>query len=233
LTHAPTRIAIVLTHNRHDMLTDAVASIAPQADLTFVIDNASSPPVDLAALAPVATVEHPVGLVYAPEQPPNLPRLWALGLAMAKATQRGEDGAYYVAFVQDDCLVPASWFSAVVAAMKQTGAAAGCSNPFGTQHDPILKTAHDGDLMGRMVGWAFVLDGTRGLTPDQSMPWWWSDTDLDWQARLMGGMVMVGSPGLLVTNRLPNDHTQHVPGLAEQAGKDRATFAAKWGGNPW
>jgi hypothetical protein len=82
-----------------------------------------------------------------------------------------------------------------------------------------------------MPGWAWILNPDSGVRADESMRWWWLDTDIDWQARKHGGMVMIG--GYPVPNRLPNDFTVHVPGLGEQAGRDGETFTAKWGRRPW
>jgi hypothetical protein len=139
-----------------------------------------------------------------------------------------------VAFLCDDALPPAGWFDAVVGAMRETGAAAGSSDPFGGRGAPTLKTAPDGDIIGRMIGWAFVLDMTRGILPDPAMAWWWGDTDIDWQARAAGGTVMLkGGPEMVVPNQAPNEFLLTVPGLGEQTGRDRAAFVAKHGSAPW
>lgn len=221
------RFAVILTHNRPEMLVDCVAAIGPQVDGIIVIDNASDPPVraqDLPLAGRIACV------LAVPDQPPNLANLWNRGLELA-GNWHHDPGPWWVALLCDDALVPDGWYTAVVDAITATGAAAGCSNPFNQQHEPQLKTAPDADLTGRMPGWAFILDGTKGLRADESMRWWWLDTDLDWQARTAGGMVMIG--GYPVPNRLPNDFTVHLPGLNEQAGRDGETFAAKWGHRPW
>lgn len=221
------RFAVVLTHNRPALLVEAVTAIHGQVDLTLVIDNASDPPVDRTTLP--ASTRHPVAVRQVPDQPPNLAKLWNLGFDVAANMAVGDP--WWVAVLCDDAIVPPGWVDAVTAAMAATGAAAGCSNPWGHQHPPQVKTEPDSDLMGRMPGWAFILNGTRGLRADESMHWWWLDTDLDWQARQAGGMVMIG--GCPVTNSRPNDFTVHTPGLAEQAGRDGETFARKWNRRPW
>lgn len=230
------RYALVLTHNRPELLAECVAAIGPQVDVVLVIDNASNPPVDHATLP--ASPEHPVVVMAVPDQPPNLARMWNLGIDVltkmhdAKMHHDGADpGPWWIAFLCDDAIVPAGWFQAVVDGMTATGAAAGCSNPWGTPHPPQLKTAPDSDLMGRMVGWAFILDATKNLRADETMHWWWLDTDADWQARAAGGMVMIG--GFPVPNRLPNDYTNSRPELGQQAGCDREAFQARWGWVPW
>lgn len=220
--------AVILTHNRPELLVDCVAAIGPQVDLVLVVDNASDPPVDHRALP--ASPEHPVLVVQVPDQPPNLARFWNMALDILLKWP-GSGDPRNVAFLCDDTTVPDGWMTAVVAAMVETGAAAGCSNPSGHPHPPQVKHEPDSDLMGRMVGWAFVLDTTKGLRADESMHWWWFDTDLDWQARKAGGMVMIG--GYAVPNHRYCEYTNTVPGLAERAGQDQQAFAAKWGRVPW
>jgi hypothetical protein len=40
-------------------------------------------------------------------------------------------------------------------------------------------------------------------------------------------------PGLAVEHRCPNGSMHERPELGKQAGRDRATFKAKWGRTPW
>lgn len=222
------RYAIILTHNRPEMLRDCVAAVRPQVDSVLIIDNASDPPVEAADLG----LDGVNGAVLAiPMQPPNLAFLWNRGLDLITVCPDQAGSSWWVAVLCDDSVVPEGWFQAVTEAMAATGAAAGCSNPWGRDHPPQVKTAPDADIVGRMPGWAFILDGTKGLRADESMHWWWLDSDLDWQARKAGGMVMIG--GYPVPNRLPNDYTNRKPELAEQAGRDAAAFEAKHGWRPW
>lgn len=235
------RYAIILTHNRPELLRDCAAAVGPQVDLIVVIDNASQPALTLEMVEPRFEDSYRTVLMTVPDQPPNLAALWNRGFDLIVANMTRTDylrwrptdeaGPWWIAVLCDDAIVPDGWFAAVTDAMTATGAAAGCSNPWGTEHAPRLKTTPDSDLMGRMPGWAFILDGSKGLRADESMHWWWCDTDLDWQARAAGGMVMIG--GFPVPNRLPNDFLTTVPGLNEQAGRDGEAFAAKWSGRPW
>lgn len=223
------RFAVVLTHNRPELLQECVAAIGPQVDAVVVVDNASDPPVRYQDLP--ASDGHVVLVMHVPDQPPNLAALWNQGIDAVTRLHGDVDGPWHIAFLCDDATVPDGWFAAVVAGMAQTGAAAGCSNPFGHDHPPRLKDQPDGDLPGRMPGWAFVLDGSKGLRADERLHWWWCDTLLDYAARAAGGMVMVG--GYPVPNRLPNHFTCTVPGLSEQAGRDGETFAQIHGRRPW
>jgi hypothetical protein len=250
------RFAVIITHNRPELLARCVAAVAPQVDAVIVLDNASDPPVthgqitnavragrteaDLAGLRGQANGCRVV-VINEPTQPPDLPLLWRIGLGMARAlwcgsndTRGGQplDHMYHVAMLCDDAIVPTGWFSTVRAEMIRTGATAGASDPFNRAGYQVLKTAPDNDIMGRMPGHAYMLNASPP-EPDSSMRWWWCDTDMDFQARKMHGMVMVGSERLGVQNERPNEYTNTKPELAEQAGRDAAAFVAKWGFRPW
>jgi len=216
----PVKCAVIITHNRPELLHQTVAAVAPQVDEIFVLDNASDPPVDLANLEYGTTA---VSVTYVPTQPPNLAQLWLEGLEQAESM-----GGRYVAFLCDDAPPPAGWYDAVVAGMKETGAAIGCSGG-GTRQ--WFKSEPDRDIAGRMPGWAFVLDIKTPVRPDPAMAWWWLDTDIDFQARKNGGMVTV--PGFYVHNIHPNEFTGSRPWAAEVIGRDTLAFEAKWGPRPW
>lgn len=230
----PRRFAVVVTHNRPELLVECVAAIGPQVDTVIVIDNASDPPVELDSLLVGLPEGHELALLKVPDQPVNLSRLWnkGIGVAGVLATdhEAPEPEPHHIAVLCDDAIAPPGWFDAVIGAMNETGAAVGCSSAWPAAAT-ALKTAHDSDLMGRMTGWAWILNPATTVRPDESMAFWWCDTDIDWQARLQGGMVSIG--GYPVENRLPNDHLIHVPGLGELTGRDGEAFAAKWGSRPW
>jgi glycosyltransferase involved in cell wall biosynthesis len=211
--------AVILTHNRPELLAQCVAAIKPQVDMVIVVDNASEP---------AAQVGPGVVLIQIPDQPPNLARFWNVGLSVAMA-----EGAERVAFLCDDAIVPDGWFAAVLEGMAATGAVVGCSDPHG--HLPAghtrVKTAPDAAIMERMPGHAWVLDPASPVRPDESMLLWYCDTDVDWQARHASGMVMVG--GYPVPNIHPSGFMLTHPELIDQTGQDGLTFSAKWSWRPW
>lgn len=215
------RCAVIITHNRPELLARTVGSIGPQVDEVLIMDNASDPPVDLFYLEDVQST-YAASITYIATQPPNLAELWLEGIKQAESM-----GGRYVAFLCDDAPPPPGWYDAVVQAMKETGAAIGCSG--GGRR--WIKTEPDRDITGRMPGWAFVLDASTPVRPDPAMAWWWLDTDIDFQARKNGGMVTV--PGYPVPNVHPNEFTAIRPWAAERIGLDTLAFEAKWGPRPW
>ena len=220
--------AVILTHNRHELLRSAVAGIAPQVDRVAVVDNASYPPVTFESIG-----GHQVhSIITSDEQPPNLAFLMNEGFDWAEqqAKELGET-EWFVALLCDDVLVPAGWFAAVKTALQQTGTVMGSTHQSFPVTQPIVKTQPDADIVGRLQGSAFVVRGEVGLRADEEMHWWWQDTDLDWQARLRGGSVI--APGPTAVNLRPNDFTNARPELARRAGVDGEVFARKWGTRPW
>lgn len=226
------RYVVIPTHNRHELLANIVHDIQTSVDVIIIIDNASMPEVTADSLRFNAS-EHGATLIIMrdTEQPPNLSRLWNDGLEMAALLARESgDQIWDVSILNDDVIIPPGWFDAVSSALRShESAVVACSSAHVFTQVPLCKVTLDNDLMTRMTPWALTMRGESGLRYDETMRWWWSDTDLDWQARLAGGMLII--PGYIVLNTLANSSTTGV--LAEQAGRDRATFAQKWGYNPW
>lgn len=214
------RCALIVAHGRQELLDQTIAAVRPQVDRVLVLDNASKPQLE---------VSEETTLLRLPDQPPNLAKWWNIGLNFY-ATLYAEE-PFQVAILCDDAIVPEGWFDAVSTAMMLEGVTAGSSSPWGHPFPPIVKGTPDRDIMTRMCSWAFIVDGHCPIRADESMHWWWFDTDFDIRLRHHGKTVLIGTHP--VPNSQPNYYTAVKPELGEQAGRDRAAFAAKWGGTPW
>jgi glycosyltransferase involved in cell wall biosynthesis len=225
----PTSYAIILTHNRPELLARCVAAVAPQVDTIILVDNESDPP----ALIEPDKPDYARLVLLRYSGPPNLSAMWNLGLTVAAAcAQAAADQQHWDAIMLcDDAILPDRWVRNVSTGMREHGAAAACTHPLREIHSPILKLDPDRDITNRMCGWAYMLAGEKGLRADQRLRWWWGDTHMDWLARKAGGMVIL--PGPVVANERPNDFTVNRPELGEQAGRDGKTFAEIWGWRPW
>lgn len=220
------RFAVILTHNRPELLRQTWQAIGPQVDMVIIVDNASEPPVNYQEYH---AQEWRTAVLTIADQPPNLARLWTRGIQTAEVMRQASDDfgdGFYIAVLCDDAAVPEGWFAAVTGWMKATGSVVGCSG-----HGTYVKTEPDTNLFERMPGHAWILDPISSVRPDESMAWWWCDTDIDWQARKAGGMAVID--GFYVHNIHPNDWTMRRPELNEQAGQDGLAFVAKWGWRPW
>lgn len=216
------RYAVIPTRNRGTWIGAMIETLVAD-DVHVVVVNNGEEPIPNGHLAQV---------VQWPMQPPNLSIIWNVGLDVVDRhhwrTAAGEE--YIVAVLNDDLGLPEHFVSRLEEFMDIYHAAAA----YPDQHGYGLYTlamATTGSPDRRMCGYAFALRGSLGLRADPSIKWWYGDDDLDWQARIKGGIVCV--PGVQVTHYEPNLSTSRSPELSEQAGRDRETFINKWGVPPW
>lgn len=209
--------AVILTHNRPVLLERCVAAIGPQVGLVIIVDNASEPAVDDRGWPANVSVRHVA------EQPPNLGKLWNAQLDELATWNVGQP--WNVALLCDDVVVPDDWYARVRDGLRHHGAVAASTHsyaPISTAY--VLHELTNG--VDRLCPWAFMLAGERGLRADESMAWFYVDTDLDWRARQAGGSVIV--PGAIAPNLEVGYWTAAKPELTAQAVRDGETFWTKW-----
>lgn len=85
------------------------------------------------------------------------------------------------------------------------------------------RTVHD-----RVPGSCFMLAGEYGLRMDEQFRWWYSDDDLEMQARAAGQVALVADTGLMHDT----DHMLNAE-QAEHAIEDRIRFVIKHSIEPW
>lgn len=230
------RVAVVATYNRPAELRRLLDAITPQCNAVVVVDNASSPPVTLESLGPAGTNAEKtrVYILRDEEQPPNLSRLWNVGIDHARQLVSPFAGEPWdVAVLNDDAVPPPGWWDAVSDAMRDHGADAACADPFDRLAPGQTWVYHRDAPMSvttRLAGWAMLLRGEwEGARFDERLRWWYADDLISLRAREAGGLVHVG--GHPVENTGANSSTTGV--LAEQAGRDRQTFVEITGRLPW
>jgi GT2 family glycosyltransferase len=220
------RAAVIPTRDRHDMLADCINSVVDQVDRVIVIDNLSDPPID------PEPWHGKVGVVAIPIDPPNISALWNVGLALADAAAHAEQADRWdIAVLNSDVVIPLGWIDGLSTAMRSGPAVLAYPDQHGGRRRILHTKAEPVDLRTRITGYAYLLRGEAGLRLDETLAWWYGDDDLDWTARECGGAILV--PGLAVEHRCPNGSMYERPELQEQAGRDRETFARKWGRTPW
>lgn len=220
------RAAVVPTRDRHDLLTECVGSVVDQVDRVIIIDNLSSPPVD------VEQWHGKVAVVRIPLDPPNISMFWNVGLALADNSAHAVGAAAWdIAVLNSDVVVPPGWVERLSAAMRSTSAVLAYPDQHGGRQQILHTKAAPVDLRQRITGYAYLLRGEAGLRLDESMAWWFSDDSLDWEAREQGGALLV--PGIPVDHRCPNGSLYERPELEAQTVRDRETFRLKWGRTPW
>lgn|SRR5262245_60880634 len=224
------RAAVIPTNGR-ECVEQCLDAIMPQVDFAIVVE----------------TKKHH-GIKYRPgaykhwydEGDINISAWWQAGLD--EAQWRIEHGTgplinlylaserrkWDVAILNDDAIVPEGWFTAVASKMREMKAAAASSNAHITM--PVLYT-HPGpiDLFARMNGFAFIVRGELEMRPNKMLTWYFSDDHMDWQARELGGVVVI--PGFPVNHLYPNG--QVTPQIQEQIAQDAQEFVHIWGMRPW
>jgi hypothetical protein len=239
------RSAVVATHNRRKELYRCVEALSTQCGHIVVIDNATDPPLghdEADALAIMRAVADPhtcvLDTIRDDEQPPNLSRLWNRGLDRVADHWRsyhravGTQPHWDVAVVNDDATVPPGWFDALAGPMRALDAMAASHGEFiGPEWgEVLLGPSAPLSVTTRLAGWAFILRGEwGGARFDERLRWWYSDDLLSLRAREAGGLLHIG--GLRVLNEHADKSTTGA--LAEQAGRDRATFIEITGRQPW
>lgn len=217
---------MIPTRDRHDMLVDCINSVVDQVDRVIVIDNLSDPPIDSEPW------NGKVGVVAIPIDPPNISTLWNVGIALADASAHAEQADRWdIAVLNSDVTVPPGWIDGLSTAMRSGPAVLAYPDQHGGTRQILHTRAEPIDLRQRITGYAYMLRGETGLRLDEDLAWWYGDDSVDWTARERGGALLV--PGIPVEHRCPNGSMYERPELQEQAGRDRETFARKWGRTPW
>lgn len=232
--------AVIPTHNRHTDLAELLATI-PHYVSVLIIDNASEPPVS--AQDPFTARNHGAAVIRDEEQPPNLSRLWNIGLQWAEDKYRkdcrlpvdidaGDDWA--IAVLNDDVLLSPGLLSTLAAALVQHNVDIAFPGPPDSRDYINRDNPFPGTAL-RMTGWCFMVRGSSGLRADEALRWWCGDDDLQAQAVTHGrGSVRVGLRSFEVAGLLhkhPDEST--VGALRVQTEGDMETFVAKWGQHPW
>ena len=242
--------AVIPTHNRPDDLAELLDSIPPDVHV-LVIDNASDPSITGEAGFRGDQFTRFLGrrirVLRDEEQPPNLSRLWNLGLDWAArlhteycglaehspdVTKLPPIGGYAVTVLNDDVVLPQEFFSRMGGELldHEVDIAFPCSDGSTRCHVNKAKGAVGTRL--RMTGFCFTVRGSSGLRADERLRWWCGDDDLEQQA-LQGGRGTVRVPFSVgsIVHKYPDQSTTGV--LREQTSLDMATFVKKWGFRPW
>jgi hypothetical protein len=132
--------------------------------------------------------------------PTNIHGWWNHGIDLAAGF-----GARYVAVLNDDLELTPGCLPKMADVLRGTGR--------------TLAVVGDGN---GMTGWAWMLDVTHGLRPDESFRWWFGDNDLWLRARQhYQGTVGVDVP---IRHVHPNEATSASKELQALAEADRQLF---------
>lgn len=239
--------AVIPTHNRPAELAMLLDSIPPEVHV-LVIDSASTPSITSEAGFKGDRFDRFLGrriqVIRDEEQPPNLSRLWNIGLDWAAwLDDYGNDvmpeyatADYAVAVLNDDVVLPPGLLELLAAELDNHHVDIAFPGPRGEKCYVHQHKTQPPGLERRMTGWCFTVRGGSGLRADERLRWWCGDDDLERQAATQRGTVRVSLPGSMASglvHRHPDQSTAASPELQEQTHRDMATFVKKWGFRPW
>lgn len=216
--------ALIATKNRPQLVRNCLRSLAGQVSAAVVMDNNDEPDAHL------WSPDVPVLAIHHPGYPPNLSVLYNRGLDAIEQVLAISHESWNVALLNDDVEVPAGWTDALTAAMRGLGAAAAYVDRLGRE-TTTLYTSPPRTPEESMTAWACVLRGERCPRFDETMRWWYNDTDLDYRLRRAGGVLAV--PGQVPAHHHPGLQTTTDQVLLAQTDLDRQTFQAKWPEAAW
>lgn len=211
----------VVPSNGRECAPAAVAALYPQVDHLAVIEAGVNPN-RIDYIDSITCLVDDSGEI-------NISRWWNRGLDWAEgiATGLGET-EWDVAIINDDVVVPSSWYCYIADDLRALGCVASCSG--GTSHAPIIyREPGPVPLTLRLQGFAFVVAGESGIRAEENMRWYYSDDWLDWNARQLGGVVIF--PGCHVDHRFPNMQVSHTMQIYNT--EDAQKFKEAWGMTPW
>ncbi len=233
--------AVIPTHNRHEDLAALLRTIPADVHV-LVIDNASEPPSSEHDLFQLRMTELArTHVVRDEEQPPNLSRLWNIGLDWAHTMSNHDPDwrrpaldprpEYAVAILNDDVVLSPNLLGFLAKEMAHHDVDIAFPG-HGTSCDVNTTDPFPG-VARRMTGWCFLVRGSSGIRADESLRWWCGDDDIQADA-VRNGRGSVGvflEPEYKPTHKHPDESTVGV--LREQTDKDMTTFVEKWGQRPW
>lgn len=175
--------------------------------LPAMVDNAGIPP-DRIVIVATRGLEPPLDVtVLHDDGPVNIQRWWNTGIDYAE-----RHGATHVAVFNDDLRITPDVIPAMRAELDSSGAS-------------ICYVGH-GIPVPALTGWAFMLNLTHGLRPDERYRWYYGDNDLHKRAIAGRGITAITAQ---VDHVHPGESTQHDPELLALSAADRITFETQWG----
>lgn len=213
----PLRYAVIPTNNR-ECLTLCIQAIMPQVDKVILIETAE----------PSLNVHWKLDKLADPRRPVNISRWWNRGLRHASALARGAGAETWdVAVLNDDVVVPPSWFDDLSTALRS---------------HPVAVASYSDQVLGRHLqtdkgqiplwlrpqGFAWMIKGESDLRADERFHWYCTDDSI-WQNSFeFGGYVLV--PGT-VNHMYPNG--QVTGEIQELIAQDMQSYVDKYGFRPW
>lgn len=215
-----TWIVVPCQRNRRDMLIESLESFEHPTDRVVVVATYPNPLTydDLLGLA-----DHVI-LHKHPEQ--YISRWWNQGIDYVRGLIfRGEN---YEIFAPSSDMTGNSESIPILREYLREENLAVVGPDYFDFHRRIFRLNDPRTVHTRVPGACWMLQGETGLRLDENFRWWYSDDDLEMQARDRGGAGVIGGTGLR-----PGPDSPLTDEKFRWAAEDRLKFIAKWGIAPW
>src|SRR3990170_5121606 len=183
----------VIPSNGRPYLEQCVSSLREQVERIIVVAN--GPLSNLMS----QTIEG-VTYIQDPEPDLNISRWWNIGIDFAESMAYPAE-QWNTLVVNDDVIACHNLVETLSREMRLNTSVLAYPN----QHDNhrfLHRNAGPVDLHHRITGYCYMLRGEAKLRIDDRFVWWAGDDDLDWNARRMGGSLLV--PWCKVQHQAPN-----------------------------
>ena len=220
--------AIIPCLNRHGMLSDLLNSIDFDPDYVVIVDTGSSPKLEVLFSGNAIILNEPLDSERNVQKWFNL----ALNKIDELALERSEK-EYDVAVLNSDLIVEKQVLLQLQVALRFSDSIIShpdYSGELGAGEVSVNKTIGPVSARYRMTGCCFVLRGDSGIRFDEEFQWWFGDDDIEWRARVLGGVARVGKLEFIHLD--PSGSMRDMPELNEKARQDQDLFISKWGSLP-
>lgn len=212
----------VIPSNGRPFLEQCVSSLRGQADKIIIVAN-----------GPLSSLRNQTieDVIYVRDNQPdmNISRWWNIGIDFAESLAHPAE-QWNTLVVNDDVIACHNLVETLSGEMRLNTSVLSFPNQY-DNHRTLHRSAGPVDLHHRITGYCYMIRGEAKLRLDERFVWWYGDDDLDWNARRLGGSLLV--PWCKVQHQAPNGSMLTHPELNIQAGKDRVAFLQKWGLTPW
>lgn len=214
-----TWVLIPCQRERLDMLRATVTALDHPRDRVVVVTTRPEP-IRFGDIA-----EFAIDLLTLPDDGQRISRWWNAGIDYIRALTLAE--RYEILALSSDCVGNPGSVQHLRDYLRSNDLVMAGPN-YHTEYPQVYTAADKRTLYDRVPGACWMLAGESGLRLDEQFRWWYSDDDLEMQARQIGSVGVVPYTGFK-----PGPDSGLSDTAAKWAAEDRQRFIDKWKVEPW
>lgn len=223
-TGGPTYVVIPV-RDRHEMIANLLGQLIEQVDASriYVYDNESDPP-------------QPAWMRPIPAPDTGVFQMWNAGIDRAERHAQSEGwDRWNVAVLNSDLSVAPNLLYTLARGLRsRPGIAIAYPNIYNevVPYGDIAEIDNPNYAGQTMAGYCWMLAGETGLRIDGRYEYWYGDSDIERQARTAGYNVVSVGAARAPLHLDSSGHVTRERHRLDQARRDEARFAEKWGVDP-